>query len=68
MQSRLSNAAKNLAIQKENLTAAYSRIADIDIADETSRMVAGGVRQQAAAVVLAQANQSPALALRLLSG
>ena len=45
---------------------ALSRITDADIAEETAKLIRTQINQQAAAAVLAQANQQPSLALRLL--
>ena len=50
----------------QNITEANSRIIDTDIAAETATMTTQQVRQQAAASVLAQVNQLPAIALTLL--
>jgi len=66
VQSRLDSTVSNLDIQFENLTAAKSRISDTDIAKESSEMMSANVLQQAAVSVLAQANQTPAVALKLL--
>jgi flagellin len=65
-QSRVSIAISNLQTAKENFAAAESRIRDADIASEAANLVRTQILQQAAASVLAQANQGPALALRLL--
>ena len=46
---------------------AYSKIMDVDVASATSDLTKNSILQQAAAAVLAQANQGPSLALRLLS-
>jgi flagellin len=43
------------------------RIVDADVAVEAANLVKGRILQQAGAAVVAQANQSPALALKLLS-
>jgi flagellin len=48
------------------MSAAHSRIADVDVADETASMARNQVLSQAAVSVLAQANQAPQLALSLL--
>jgi flagellin len=45
---------------------AASRITDADIALESAQLVRQQILQQAATAVLAQANQDPALAVRLL--
>jgi len=66
VQSRLNSTVANLDIQYENLTAANSRIRDTDVAKETSEMTSANILQQAAVGVLAQANQTPAVALKLL--
>ncbi len=66
-QSRINIAINNLSSAKENFNAAESRIRDADIASESALLVKTQIIQQAAASVLGQANQQPALALRLLS-
>jgi len=50
----------------ESLAAANSRIKDLDVAEETSRMSRSQILLQAGVSVLAQANQVPQLALKLL--
>ena len=66
MQSRLEIAGNNLDLQRENILAARSRIADTDVALEVSNLVQGQVLQEFGTMVLAQANQNPARALKLL--
>lgn len=66
IQSRLESTVSNLDVQYENLSAAKSRIADTDIAKETSEMASASILQNAAVSVLAQANQFPAVALKLV--
>lgn len=66
IQNRLEATTSNLDIQIENLSAAKSRLADTDIAKESSELASAQVLQQAAVSVLAQANQFPNVALRLL--
>ncbi len=65
-QARLESATRTLADTRANYLAAASHITDVDVAAETSRLVAARIRQQAAAAILAQANQQPDIALRLL--
>jgi flagellin len=65
-QSRLNVAINNINSTRENLIAAESRIRDADVATEVADMVRQQILQQAGRSVLAQANQQPALALRLL--
>ena len=66
IQNRLGSTINNLAIQTENLTAAESRIRDVDIAYETSQLTRNNILQQASISVLAQANAQPQSALQLL--
>jgi flagellin len=65
-ESRLRVAISNLSIARENLSAAESRIRDVDVASEAAELTRLNILQQAGASVLAQANQSPSLALSLL--
>jgi flagellin len=68
LQNRFESTISNLMNVAENLTAARSRIRDADIAQETSIMTQKNILQQAGVSILAQANQTPQLALSLLSG
>lgn len=65
-QNKLHATISNLAIQKENYSAANSRIRDTDVATEASKLVSGNILQQAGVAVLGQANSAPQSALRLL--
>ena len=65
-QNILQGTVNNLEITHENLSAARSRIADTDVAMETSELVRKNILQQAGISVLAQANQAPMAALKLL--
>lgn len=67
-QNRLESTIRNIGMTVENLSAANSRIRDVDIAAETSSMTAMQILQQAGVSVLAQANATPQLALMLLQG
>jgi len=64
--NRFSTAQASIQASSESLSAANSRIRDVDVAEETSRMSRANVLMQAGVSVLAQANQSPQLALKLL--
>ena len=66
--NRLEGAANNLLINIENLSASESRIRNVDVAAETATLSRNQILQQASASMLAQANQAPALALKLLGG
>jgi len=65
-QNSLSSALHNLESYTENLVASESRIRDVDFAAETADMTRNSIFQQAGVSVLAQANQSPQVALQLL--
>lgn len=65
-ESRLHHAVNNLSTQRAEFSAAESRIRDIDVAEESAKLISAQIRQQAAAAILAQANQQPALVLKLL--
>lgn len=66
MQNRLQSVVNNLAVYDENLSAARSRIFDIDMASETAEMSKNNILSQAGTSVLSQANQNPMLALKLI--
>jgi flagellin len=67
-QSRLTFAADMLSINKVNLESANSRILDLDVADESTKLARFNILQQAGTAMLAQANQSTQSILRLLVG
>lgn len=64
--NRLDVTQSNIETARLNTSAANSRIRDVDVADETSKMAREQVLQQAGTAILAQANQAPSLALSLL--
>lgn len=66
LQNRLQSTIESLSIAVENLQSTNSRIRDLDIASENAIMVKNQILQQASLGILAQANQSPQLALKLL--
>lgn len=66
IENRLESTIKNTAISIENLSAARSRIKDVDIAEETSEMTKQNILMQAGTAMLAQANSVPKMALSLL--
>jgi flagellin len=67
IQNRLQSTIGNIAVSVENLSAANSRIRDVDIAEETAEMTKNNILLQAGTSVLAQANQSSNTALQLLN-
>jgi flagellin len=66
IQSRLQIASSHVDQQYENVEAARSRIADADIAYETSEMVQSSITKDFGIAVLAQANADAGKALKLL--
>ncbi len=64
--NRLATTVSNLQSMRTNMSAANSRIADVDVAEETASLARNQVLSQAAVSVLAQANQAPQLAMSLL--
>jgi len=65
-QNRLQITVNNLATQRENISAANSRIRDVDVASETVAMTRSQILMQAGVSVLAQSNQLPSMALSLI--
>ncbi|MBC7712829.1 MAG: flagellin FliC [Rhizobacter sp.] len=66
LQNRLQSTSNNLEVSDENLSAANSRIRDVDVASETADMTKNNILLQAGISVLSQANQSSNMALKLL--
>lgn len=66
LQNRLDHTINNLGITTENITAAESRIRDVDMAKEMMTFTKNSVLQQSAQAMLAQANQQPQSVLQLL--
>ena len=67
-QNRLEYTLNSLAASEENLTAAESRIRDVDMAKEMVAFTQANIIQQSATTMLAQANQQPQQVLQLLQG
>ncbi|MEH6986948.1 flagellin [Cytobacillus firmus] len=65
-QNRLDHTINNLNTSSENLTAAESRIRDVDMAKEMMNQTKNSILSQAAQAMLAQANQQPQGVLQLL--
>jgi flagellin len=65
-QNRLESTTENLGVVEENMTAAYSRIMDVDMAEEMTNYSTYNVIVQAGTSVLAQANERPSQVLQLL--
>jgi flagellin len=68
VQNRLESTIRNIAVSVENLSAARSRIKDVDVADETAELSKHNILMQSGIAVLTQANSVPQMALSLLKG
>ena len=66
LQNRLEHTINNLSVQSENITAAESRIRDVDMAKEMMAYTKNNILVQASQAMLAQANQVPQGVLQLL--
>jgi len=66
VQNRMQVTISNLGVAQENLSAANSRIRDVDVATESSQLTKSQILSQAGVAVLSQANQLPQSALSLL--
>ena len=66
LQNRVEHTINNLGVTSENMTAAESRIRDVDMAKEMMHFTKNNVLAQAAQSMLAQANQQPQQVLQLL--
>lgn len=67
LQNRLVSTTDNLGNAIENFSAANSRIRDTDVAQSSAELARNNILLQASVGVLAQANQQPASALKLLN-
>ncbi|MEY8356415.1 flagellin [Lachnospiraceae bacterium 54-53] len=66
VQNRLEHTINNLSVTTENMTAAESRIRDVDMAEEMMNYTKNNILVQASQAMLAQANQVPQGVLQLL--
>ena len=66
LQNRLEHTINNLGVQTENITAAESRIRDVDMAKEMMAYTKNNILVQSSQAMLAQANQVPQGVLQLL--
>jgi len=66
LQNRLHSTSNSLGVSVENMAEAKSRIADTDIAAETSVLMKNTILQNAGIAVLSQANSQPQAAMKLL--
>ena len=65
-ENRLEHTQSSLGVTEENVTSAFSRIMDTDMAEEMTEYANQQVLNQAGISVLTQANQRPAEVLQLL--
>lgn len=66
LESSMESQLNLLSVKKENYTAAEASLRNTDVAAETSKVTQLQIVQQAAAFALAQANQAPSIAMKLL--
>ncbi|MES3037760.1 MAG: flagellin [Bdellovibrionota bacterium] len=66
LQNRLNSTIENTATMHENLSAANARIRDTDVAAASADMTRNNILLQASVSTLAQANQTPGMALKLI--
>lgn len=66
--NQLQSASAAVSVGIQNLTASEASIRDVNVASESAKMTQNQILQQASATILAQANQSPQIALTLLKG
>lgn len=65
-QNRLESTVNNLDVSEESMTAAYSRLMDVDMAEEMTQYTTNQILTQAGTSMLAQANERPSQVLQLL--
>src|SRR5262249_43518347 len=66
LQNRMQSTINNLSVADENLSAANSRVRDVDVAAESSELTKRNILMQAGTAMLAQANANSQMALKLL--
>jgi flagellin len=64
--ARLNYTNEQLGVLRDNLSAANSRIKDVDVAEESTQFARYNILVQAGTAMLAQANATPQSALQLL--
>jgi len=65
-QNQIEALASNVTVAAQNLTSAHADLVDVNVATATSQFTADQILEQSGIAVLAQAQQLPALALKLL--
>ena len=68
IQNRLISTTDNIGVSVENLSSANSRIRDTDVAASSAELAKNNILQSASVSVLAQANQQPQMAMKLING
>jgi flagellin len=66
LQNRLTSTVANLGVAEENMSAAKSRVRDTDVASATAELTKNNILLQAGLSTMAQANQQPTMAMKLL--
>ena len=65
-QNRMEHNLESTAVSEENMTGAYSRIMDVDMAEEMTEYTTYQVLTQAGTSMLTQANERSSMVLQLL--
>lgn len=68
MQNRLNSIVQNIMVSRENMSAANSRIRDVDMAEEVTEMTKNQILMQSGIAILGQANSGAKMALNILGG
>lgn len=68
LQNRLESAGRTISTRREAMTEALSRVQDVDVATETAELARLQILQESGALLLAQANVAPTVALDLIRG
>ncbi|MFC0081280.1 flagellin [Aciditerrimonas ferrireducens] len=66
IQNQLEAVVANLTVGQQNLQAAYSQLVDVNFAEATTQFTTDQILEQSGVAMLSQAQQAPALALKLL--
>ncbi|MCK4177609.1 flagellin N-terminal helical domain-containing protein [Aciditerrimonas ferrireducens] len=66
VQNQLEAVVANLTVGQQNLQAAYSQLVDVNFAQATTQFTTDQILEQSGVAMLSQAQQAPALALKLL--
>jgi flagellin len=66
-QNQIQALASNLTTAQQNIESAHANLVDVNVAQETAAFTSDQILEQSGVAILAQAEQLPSLALKLLS-